>query len=110
MEARISKLEAIATTLATKQDLAELELRVEKSIHSEINFFRQEVYSEFSLMRQEITGIHKEIGNIHREVGSIHKGMADFQKAISAQIMKAMVIMITISTSLSGLAIAIAIK
>jgi len=96
MEARVAKLEAIIPTLATKQDLAELELRFEKSLHSEINLFRQEVNSEFGLIRQEISGIHK--------------GMAELQKTISAQLMKAIIIMITISTSLSGVAIAIASK
>ena len=94
MEARVAKLEAIIPTLATKQDLAELELRFEKSLHSEINLFRQEVNSEFGLIRHEISGIHK--------------GMAELQKTISAQLMKAIIIMITISTSLSGVAIAIA--
>jgi hypothetical protein len=96
MQARVAKLEAIIPTLATKQDLAELELRFEKSLHSEINLFRQEVNSEFGLIRQDMSGIHK--------------GMTELQKTISAQLMKAIIIMITISSSLSGVAIAIASK
>jgi hypothetical protein len=107
MEARVAKLEAIIPTLATKQDLAELELRFEKSLHSEINLFRQEVNLELGLIRQEV---NSEFGLIRHEICGIHKGMAELQKTISAQLMKAIIIMITISMSLSGVAIAIASK
>ena len=36
MEARVARLEAIIPTLATKEDLVKLELKIEKTIRTEI--------------------------------------------------------------------------
>jgi hypothetical protein len=53
MEARVARLEAIIPTLATKEDWVRLELKLEKTIRTEI-----------TAVHQEISGIYREIGNV----------------------------------------------
>ena len=64
MEARVARLEAIIPTLATKEDLVKLELKLEKTIRTEI-----------TAVQQEIGGIHREIGNIHKDMGNLRGEM-----------------------------------
>lgn len=81
MESRLTKLEVIIPTLVIKKDLVELELKLEKTI------------------RAEVVAIHQEIGGMHKE-------MRSFQKNISALVMKSMIIMISISSAMIGIALA----
>ena len=121
MEARVARLEAIIPTLATKEDLVRLELKIEKTIRAEI-----------TAVQQEIGGIHREIGNIHKDMGSLRgemgtlrgemgslrgemgelrgemgelRGeMGKIEKTVATLVIKAMIAMITISTALSTFA------
>ena len=121
MEARVARLEAIIPTLATKEDLVRLELKIEKTIRAEI-----------TAVQQEIGGIHREIGNIHKDMGNLRGEMATLrgemgslrgemgelrgkmgqlrgemgkiEKTVATLVIKAMIAMITISTALSTFA------
>ena len=107
MEARVARLEAIIPTLATKEDLVRLELKIEKTIRTEI-----------TAVHQEITGIYREIGNVHKDMGSLRgelgslrgelgtlRGeMGKIEKTVATLVMKAMIAMVTISTALSTFA------
>jgi len=121
MEARVARLEAIIPTLATKEDLVKLELKIEKTIRAEI-----------TTVQQEIGGIHREIGNIHKdmgnlrgemgtlrgemgslrgemgelrgEMGELRGEMGKIEKTVATLVMKAMIAMVTISTALSTFA------
>ncbi len=90
MEARVARLEAIIPTLATKEDLVKLELKLEKTIRTEI-----------TAVQQEIGGIHREIGNIHKDMGNLRGEMGKIEKTVATLVIKAMIAMITISTALS---------
>jgi predicted RNase H-like nuclease (RuvC/YqgF family) len=93
MEARVARLEAIIPTLATKEDLVKLELKIEKTIRTEI-----------TAVQQEIGGIHREIGNIHKDMGNLRGEMGKIEKTVATLVIKAMIAMITISTALSTFA------
>ena len=107
MEARVARLEAIIPTLATKEDLVKLELKLEKTIRTEI-----------TAVQQEIGGIHREIGNIHKDIGNLRGEMGNLrgemgnlrgemgkiEKTVATLVIKAMIAMITISTALSTFA------
>ena len=93
MEARVARLEAIIPTLATKEDLVRLELKIEKTIRAEI-----------TAVQQEIGGIHREIGNIHKDMGNLRGEMGKIEKTVATLVIKAMIAMITISTALSTFA------
>jgi predicted RNase H-like nuclease (RuvC/YqgF family) len=93
MEARVARLEAIIPTLATKEDLVRVELKLEKTIRTEI-----------TAVHQEITGIYREIGNIHKSMGSLRGEMGKIEKTVATLVMKAMIAMVTISTALSTFA------
>jgi hypothetical protein len=93
MEARVARLEAIIPTLATKEDLVRVELKLEKTIRTEI-----------TAVHQEITGIYREIGNIHKDMGSLRGEMGKIEKTVATLVMKAMIAMVTISTALSTFA------
>jgi hypothetical protein len=107
MEARVARLEAIIPTLATKEDLVKLELKLEKTIRTEI-----------TAVHQEITGIYREIGNVHKdmgslrgeigtlrgEIGTLRGEMGKIEKTVATLVMKAMIAMVTISTALSTFA------
>ena len=93
MEARVARLEAIIPTLATKEDLVKLELKLEKTIRAEI-----------TTVQQEIGGIHREIGNIHKDMGNLRGEMGKIEKTVATLVMKAMIAMVTISTALSTFA------
>jgi chromosome segregation ATPase len=121
MEARVARLEAIIPTLATKEDLVRVELKLEKTIRTEI-----------TAVHQEITGIYREIGNVHKDMGSLRgeigtlrgemgslrgemgelrgemgelRGeMGKIEKTVATLVMKAMIAMVTISTALSTFA------
>ena len=106
MEARVARLEAIIPTLATKEDLVKLELKLEKTIRTEI-----------TAVQQEIGGIHREIGNIHKDIGNLRgemgnlrgemgnlREMGKIEKTVATLVIKAMIAMITISTALSTFA------
>ena len=107
MEARVARLEAIIPTLATKEDLVKLELKLEKTIRAEI-----------TAVQQEIGGIHREIGNIHKDMGNLRGEMGNLrgemgelrgemgkvEKTVATLVIKAMIAMISISTALSTFA------
>jgi predicted nucleic acid-binding Zn-ribbon protein len=114
MEARVARLEAIIPTLATKEDLVRVELKLEKTIRTEI-----------TAVHQEITGIYRELGNVHKDMGSLRgeigtlrgemgslrgemgelRGeMGKIEKTVATLVMKAMIAMVTISTALSTFA------
>lgn len=104
MEARVARLEAIIPTLATKEDLVKLELKLEKTIRAEI-----------TTVHKEIGGIHREIGNLHKdmgnlrgemgtlrgEMGNLRGEMGKIEKTVATLVIKAMIAMVTISTALS---------
>ena len=93
MEARVARLEAIIPTLATKEDWVKLELKLEKTIRTEI-----------TAVHQEISGIYREIGNVHKDMGSLRGEMGKIEKTVATLVMKAMIAMVTISTALSTFA------
>ena len=93
MEARVARLEAIIPTLATKEDLVRVELKLEKTIRTEI-----------TAVQQEIGGIHREIGNIHKDMGNLRGEMGKIEKTVATLVIKAMIAMVTISTALSTFA------
>ena len=93
MEARVARLEAIIPTLATKEDLVKLELKLEKTIRAEI-----------TTVHKEIGGIHREIGNLHKDMGNLRGEMGKIEKTVATLVMKAMIAMVTISTALSTFA------
>ena len=93
MEARVARLEAIIPTLATKEDLVKLELKLEKTIRTEI-----------TAVHQEISGIYREIGNVHKDIGNLRGEMGKIEKTVATLVIKAMIAMITISTALSTFA------
>ena len=114
MEARVARLEAIIPTLATKEDLVKLELKLEKTIRAEI-----------TTVQKEIGGVYREIGNLHKDMGNLRGGMGDLrgemgnlrgemgnlrgemgkiEKNVATLVMKAMIAMVTISTALSTFA------
>ena len=54
MQTRIAKLEAIIPTLATREDLAQLEVG----------------------MHREISAVHREVSSLHKEIGRVHETIA----------------------------------
>ena len=54
MQTRIAKLEAIIPTLATREDLAKLEVG----------------------MHREISAVHREVSSLHKEIGRVHETIA----------------------------------
>ena len=97
MEARVARLEAIIPTLATKEDLVKLELKLEKTIRTEITAVHQEI----SGIYREIGNVHKDIGNLRGEMGNLRGEMGKIEKTVATLVIKAMIAMITISTALS---------
>ena len=93
MEARVARLEAIIPTLATKEDLVKLELKLEKTIRAEI-----------TTVQKEIGGVYREIGNLHKDMGNLGGEMGKIEKTVATLVMKAMIAMVTISTALSTFA------
>lgn len=73
MHARVTKLEAVIATLATREDLARLEVT----------------------LHREISGIQREVSGIHRDITHIHQ-------TVSAQTWKILSTLITTSTLLVG--------
>ena len=57
MEIRLTKLEAIVPTLATREDLAVLQNKVFVAIHK----LENTIHQEMSCMHKEISGRHKAI-------------------------------------------------
>ncbi len=100
MEARVARLEAIIPTLATKEDLVKLELKLEKTIRTEITAVHQEI----SGIYREIGNVHKDIGNLRGEMGNLRGEMGKIEKTVATLVIKAMIAMITISTALSTFA------
>ena len=76
MEIRLTKLEAIIPTLATREDLAVLENKV-------------------------FVAIHKLETTIHQEMGSMHKEFACIHKAIVTQTWRLVTTMIGLSSTLA---------
>jgi uncharacterized coiled-coil DUF342 family protein len=54
MQTHIAKLEAIIPTLATREDLAKLEVG----------------------MHREISAVHREVSSLHKEIGRVHETIA----------------------------------
>jgi hypothetical protein len=73
MHARVTKLEAVIATLATREDLARLEVT----------------------LHREISGIQREVSGIHRDITHIHQ-------TVSAQTWKILSTLIATSTLLVG--------
>lgn len=80
MDARVSKLEAVISTLATREDLARLEVT----------------------LHREISGIKSEMSNIHRDVSDIHRDITQIYQTVSAQTWKILSTLIGTSTLLVG--------
>ncbi len=76
MEIRLTKLEAIVPTLATREDLAVLENKV-------------------------FIAIHKLETTIHQEMGCMHKEIACIHKAIVTQTWRLVTTMIALSSALA---------
>ena len=100
MEARVARLEAIIPTLATKEDLVKLELKIEKTIRTEITTVQKEIVGIY----REIGNLHKEMGNLRGEMGNLRGEMGKIEKNVATLVMKAMIAMVTISTALSTFA------
>ncbi|MEI6839189.1 MAG: hypothetical protein WCJ34_12950 [Alcaligenaceae bacterium] len=100
MEARVARLEAIIPTLATKEDLVKLELKLEKTIRTEITAVHQEI----SGIYREIGNVHKDMGSLRGEIGTLRGEMGKIEKTVATLVMKAMIAMVTISTALSTFA------
>ena len=100
MEARVARLEAIIPTLATKEDLVRVELKLEKTIRTEITAVHQEI----SGIYREIGNIHKDMGSLRGEIGTLRGEMGKIEKTVTTLVMKAMIAMVTISTALSTFA------
>ena len=54
MEIRLDRLEAIIPSLATREDLAKLEVG----------------------MHREISAVHREVSSLHKEIGRVHETIA----------------------------------
>ena len=106
MEARVARLEAIIPTLATKEDLVRVELKLEKTIRTEITAVHQEI----SGIYREIGNVHKDIGSLRGEIGTLRGEMGKIEKTVATLVMKAMIAMVTISTALSTFAFMFADK
>ncbi len=121
MEARVARLEAIIPTLATKEDLVKLELKLEKTIRAEITAVQQEiggVYREIGNLHKDMGNVHKDMGNLRGEIGNLRGDMGDLrgemgnlrgemgkiEKTVATLVIKAMIAMVTISTALSTFA------
>jgi len=100
MEARVARLEAIIPTLATKEDLVRVELKLEKTIRTEITAVHQEI----SGIYREIGNVHKDMGSLRGEIGTLSGEMGKIEKTVATLVMKAMIAMVTISTALSTFA------
>jgi peptidoglycan hydrolase CwlO-like protein len=100
MEARVARLEAIIPTLATKEDWVRLELKLEKTIRTEITAVHQEI----SGIYREIGNVHKDMGSLRGEIGSLRGEIGKIEKTVATLVMKAMIAMVTISTALSTFA------
>ena len=100
MEARVARLEAIIPTLATKEDLIRVELKLEKTIRTEITAVHQEI----SGIYREIGNVHKDMGSLRGEIGTLRGEMGKIEKTVATLVMKAMIAMVTISTALSTFA------
>ena len=100
MEARVARLEAIIPTLATKEDLVRVELKLEKTIRTEITAVHQEI----SGIYREIGNVHKDMGSLRGEIGTLRGEMGKIEKTVATLVMKAMIAMVTISTALSTFA------
>jgi hypothetical protein len=64
MEIRLTKLEAIVPTLATREDLAVLENKVFGAIHK----LETTIHQEMGCMHKEMSSMHKEISGIHKAI------------------------------------------
>ena len=121
MEARVARLEAIIPTLATKEDLVRVELKLEKTIRAEITTVQKEiggVYREIGNLHKDMANVHKDMGNLRGEMGNLRSDMGDLrgemgnlrgemgkiEKTVATLVMKAMIAMVTISTALSTFA------
>ena len=86
MQLRLTKIEAIIPTLATREDLACLESKLfgvfqqfSTTVHQNLNDMRQDI----SGLRTEMTEVHKEIADVHKEMSEVHKEIADVHKEMS---------------------------
>ena len=121
MEARVARLEAIIPTLATKEDLVKLELKLEKTIRAEITTVQKEIsgiYREIGNVHKDMGNLRGEMGNLRGEIGNLRGEMGDLrgemgnlrgemgkiEKTVATLVMKAMIAMVTISTALSTFA------
>jgi predicted RNase H-like nuclease (RuvC/YqgF family) len=100
MEARVARLEAIIPTLATKEDLVRVELKLEQTIRTEITAVHQEI----SGIYREIGNVHKDMGSLRGEIGNLRGEMGNIEKTVATLVIKAMIAMVTISTALSTFA------
>ena len=55
MQSRVTKLEAIMATVATREDLARLEIKL---------------YREISAIQRDVSGIHRDINRIHQALNA----------------------------------------
>lgn len=86
MQLRLTKIEAIIPTLATREDLVCLESKLfgvfqqfSTTVHQNLNDMRQDI----SGLRTEMTEVHKEITDVHKEMSEVHKEIADVHKGMS---------------------------
>ena len=80
MHARVTKLEAVISTLATREDLVRLEVTLHRAI----------------------SGIQREVSDIHRDVSGIHRDITHIHQTVSAQTWKILSTLIATSTLLVG--------
>ncbi len=78
MQSRVTKLEAVMATVATREDLARLEVK----------------------LYREISDIHREISSIQRNVSGIRRDINRIHQAVNAQTWKILLTWICTSTLL----------
>ena len=91
MQLRLTKIEAIIPTLATREDLACLESKLfgvfqqfSTTVHQNLNDMRQDI----SGLRTEMTEVHKEIADVHKGMSVLHDQITSMSDAINTQTWK----------------------
>jgi len=102
---RVTKIEAVLPTLATKEDLAREVGGLRSEMHLEFGKVRQEMHLEFGKVRQEMGA---EFSKMRKEVGAefacVRKEMSelrvDVHRAIEVQTWRVIGTLITVCTAL----------
>ncbi|VVE51499.1 hypothetical protein PPN31114_04722 [Pandoraea pneumonica] len=98
---RVTKIEAVLPTLATKEDLAREVGGLRSEMHLEFGKVRQEMGAEFSKMRKEVSAefasVRKEMSELRVDVSELR---VDVHRAIEVQTWRVIGTLITVCTAL----------